>query len=805
MRLSIPVMCTAALLAACDNDSTPNRAPTFADSTVTVSVTENTLTAGYTPQATDAPGQTLTYSIAGGADAALFELDVAGALVFLAAPDFEAPTDADGDNQYELTVDVADPAGLAASQAVVVAVENINEAPAIDSASSASIAENATGVVYQASATDPEADAVTFTLGTDADSALFTVTPDGVLSLATALDFEAPTDVDADGVYTAMLIASDGTASSPTFAVDVAITDVPFSVSNLTVAPGAEPRSAEFAWDADEQTPDFAEYVITVSDDGIAPATDTAVGLTATSGAAELPLGSTDFVNATFTVEARDAGGSVLASTASLALDNQLATEELIGYLKGAEPNVGDGFGERVAVSGDGSTIAITALGESSGSTTDPSDNSAPLSGAVFVFTKNGTDWEQQGYIKASSIDTADLFGSAVALSEDGSVLLVGARREDSAATRVNGDDSNNSQADSGAAYVYRRSAGVWTFDAYLKGPFSAGDLQTGRAVALSADGATAVVSAIIPTSANEKIRPNSNDAGVQRVAPPPADRRTSVFIYKYANGGWDFDEQFTLPYATESNTVYASLAVSADGNRIAVGAPGDDSDATTVDGDGSNTNRADSGSVYIYDFDPLDGWDSAAYLKAPNAGAGDRFGWSVDLSADGQYVVIGAPSEDSEPGMPGSDAFTDAGAAYVFEELATGWVYVDMLKPAQTRLGDYWGSSVAMSADTSVLAIGGEFEDSNGVGVQTDGASVGNANNSGAVALFRGDGGVWTYRRLLKASNTGEDDNFGRTLAISDDGETIVVGAPPEDGDSAGIDGADNDDMSTAGAAYLY
>ena len=93
-------------------------------------VVENT-TIVATLSAIDADsGQTLTYSIAGGADAGLFSINPStGALSFTAAPDFEAPADAGANNVYDVTVQVSDGAGGTDTQALAVAIANVNEAP----------------------------------------------------------------------------------------------------------------------------------------------------------------------------------------------------------------------------------------------------------------------------------------------------------------------------------------------------------------------------------------------------------------------------------------------------------------------------------------------------------------------------------------------------------------------------------------------------------------------------------------------------------------------------------------------------
>ena len=96
-------------------------------------------------------------------------------------------------------------------------------------------------------------------------------------------------------------------------------------------------------------------------------------------------------------------------------------------------------------------------------------DNSATDSGAVYVFTRSGTTWAPQAYVKASNTSAKDAFGNAIALSADGGTLAVGATGEASAATGIGGNQGDNNAASAGAAYVFIRTGTVWSQQAYVK------------------------------------------------------------------------------------------------------------------------------------------------------------------------------------------------------------------------------------------------------------------------------------------------------------------------------------------------
>ena len=214
-----------------------NEAPTVTSNggsdTAAVSIAENTtVVAAVTATDPDA-GQTLSYAIVGGADAAKFTMDpTTGALAFAAAPDFEAPTDTGANNVYDVIVQVSDGNGGIATQAIAVTVTNQNEIPTITSngggdTAAASIAENSM-VVTTVTATDPDVgQALSYAIVGGADAAKFTIDgATGALSFVTAPDFEAPTNSGADNVYDVTVQVSDGSSGIDTQAIAVSVQNV---------------------------------------------------------------------------------------------------------------------------------------------------------------------------------------------------------------------------------------------------------------------------------------------------------------------------------------------------------------------------------------------------------------------------------------------------------------------------------------------------------------------------------------------------------------------------------------------------
>src|SRR6266700_7657426 len=246
--------------------------------------------------------------------------------------------------------------------------------------------------------------------------------------------------------------------------------------------------------------------------------------------------------------------------------------------------------------------------------------------------------------------------------------------------------------------------------------------------------------------------------------------------------------------YVKASNTGAAdefgfAVALSSDGNTLVVGAPGEASAATGIIGADQTDNAADSaGAVYIFIRSIAGTWSQQAYIKASNAEAGDQFGISVALSSDGNTLAVGATGEDSAlPGVTAGNVSEvtagntapGAGAVYVFTRSGTTWTQQAYVKASNTGADDQFGISVALNSDGSTLAVGATGEDSALPGVTPGIVSEGTAGNAapgaGAVYVFTRDlGGVWSQQAYVKASNTDADDQFGISVALSSDGNTL-------------------------------
>jgi hypothetical protein len=397
---------------------------------------------------------------------------------------------------------------------------------------------------------------------------------------------------------------------------------------------------------------------------------------------------------------------------------------------------------------------------------------------AALIPTAAASQPVEARYLKASNTQADDRFGSAVAMWGD--TLVVGAPGEDGSG---GGDGSDDSAPLSGAAYVYvRDGSGSWSQQAYLKASNTGVSDQFGAAVAIHED--TVVIGAIFEDSGTGD--PNDNSASAAGAA--------YVFV-RDGSGAWT--EQAYLKAGNREAGDRFGSAVAVHGDTIAVGAVGEDSANTNDPGDNASDN---AGAVYVFTRSGT-AWSQQAYLKADNLDDRDEFGYSVGVA--GSWIIAGAPFEDgSATGVGASDdnSAESAGAVYVFEDSGSGnWAQTEYLKASNSGVNHRFGTAVTIAGSTIVVAA--PDEGSAATGVNGD-PGLGSAIRSGAAYVFEHDApDGWAQTAYLKAINTGTQDRFGQSVAVSDD--LIVIGAHQEDSGSGGRP-ADNS-RQDSGAAYVY
>ena len=474
-------------------------------------------------------------------------------------------------------------------------------------------------------------------------------------------------------------------------------------------------------------------------------------------------------------------------------------------YIKASNSGFGDLFGAAIALSADGNTLAVAAVGESSaaGVNGDQTDNTLGAAGAVYVLVRSGATWVQQAYIKASNPDAGDEFGTSVALSADGDTLVVGAPGESSAG---GGNQADNAAPAAGAAYVFIRSGTTWTQQAYIKASNPQVAAEFGISVALSGDGDMLAVGAQGESGAATGIDGNQ--------ANNTAPFAGAVYMFVRSGGTWTQQTYVKASNASANDLFGAAVALSADGGTLAVGALGEASAATGIAGDQANNAAPDAGAAYVFVRSGTS-WVQQAYVKASNAGEGDFFGVSLSLSADGNTLAVGAPREDRASsginGEPLDDTAVDAGAAYVFVRSASTWSQQSYVKASNTGVtdsggfGELFGAAVALSQDGNVLAVGAPLESGDATGIGGD--HSGDTFLSGATYVFSRAGSTWAQDAYVKASNTALGSLFGFHVALNGAGSELAVGALGEAGAATGINGDQtaNPAFAFSGAAYVF
>jgi len=430
-------------------------------------------------------------------------------------------------------------------------------------------------------------------------------------------------------------------------------------------------------------------------------------------------------------INGNPAGSSVYSSGAVYVFTRKGNTVAQQAYIKASNPGEGANFGSTVALSFDGNTLAVAAYYESSAATGingNQNDRSISEAGAVYIFTRSGSTWSQQAYIKASNTGQAavgdgfaegDQFGYSIALSSDGNTLAVGAIGEDSAASGINGDQADNTANQAGAAYVFTRSGGAWTQQAYVKSSMTRPNVLFGYSMGLSANG------------------------GTLAVAEYDADRgKGALYVLTRTGTTWSHQARIQADNAENGDSLGYSLAISDDGNTIAAGAADEDCMIPGINQAGCDKDQPQdnsSGAAYVFVRNGAS-WTQQAFIKASNPGRQDWFGVRIAISGDGNTVAVGAPNEDSAAkgvnGKQDDNSAFEAGAVYVYTRAGSTWTQHAYVKSSNTDSGDEFGSSLGLSADGRILLVGARGEDSGAKGVNGNQADN-SIRDAGAAYLF--------------------------------------------------------------------
>jgi hypothetical protein len=352
-------------------------------------------------------------------------------------------------------------------------------------------------------------------------------------------------------------------------------------------------------------------------------------------------------------------------------------------------------FGRGVAVSADGNTAVIGA----------PHDDAE--AGSAWIFVRSGGTWSQQAKLAVGHSEQSNFFGRGVAISADGNTVLVG---DPGNATRV------------GAAWVFARTGSTWSMQGKLTGGGEVGPGQFGRSVALSSDGSLAIVGAYVDSSRSGAVftyertgttwsqvgsKLTATESGEEGPglfgrgvalssdgttaligAPNDAHGTGAVWAYTRGAAGWEPQgPKMTGAGEVGGGEFGEAVALSGDGSRAIVGAPGDASET------GAAWAFARAAGIWAPDGEKLLGGEA----QPPS-----QFGFSVAIAEDGATAMVGGFIDGAK-----------RGAAWAFSRDTGLWEQEgSRLTPPGEPAPDRYGVSVSLSGDGSTALVGAYTDD---------------------------------------------------------------------------------------------
>jgi IPT/TIG domain len=452
-------------------------------------------------------------------------------------------------------------------------------------------------------------------------------------------------------------------------------------------------------------------------------------------------------------------------------------------------------FGASVALSADGNTALIGGPGHRN--VGGPGYDSG---GAAWVYTRSGSTWTQQGGKLTGGGETGGgEFGAAVALAADGDTALIGEP----------GDNSGYYFGGVGAAWVFTRAGSTWTQQGgKLTGGGGIGLVRFGESVALSSDGATALIggpgdnghvgaawvyarSGSTWTQQGEKLKGGgeigagelgesvalSADGNTALVGAPGEGYGGAAWVFTRSGSTWTQQGGMLMGSGEVGEGRFgASVALSADGNTALIGGSGGNREGYT----GHVENHSAVGAAWVFTRSHSTWTQQGGKLTGGGEVGEGRFGASVALSADGDTALIGGPQDNRYYPYGG------VGAAWVFTRSHSTWTEQGGKLTGGGEVGEgRFGASVALSADGDTALIGGPQDNRYYPG------------HVGAAWVFTRSGSTWTQQggKLIPGAETGcyrcEEQEFGTSVALSADGDTALIGGPQDNRDYPGGVGA--------------
>ena len=358
-------------------------------------------------------------------------------------------------------------------------------------------------------------------------------------------------------------------------------------------------------------------------------------------------------------------------------------------------------FGTDVGISNDGNRVVVGARLDDTGG----SD-----AGAAYVYSYSNGNWTldtvsgvSTGRIQASaggSATAGDRFGNSVAMSGDGTRIIVGAIYEDTGA------------GNAGTAYIYTYSGSSWGNEKIIRAHDNAsgGDSHFGWDVAMNNNGTKVVVG----TPYHDL---NASDGAAANAG------AAYVFAYNSSGDSWSEEQKIQASDIVAGDLFGQCVDINSDGTKIVVGSEESDEGGSAA------------GAAYVYTYSSGT-WGTEQKIQASDKRSSTEFGTSASFNTDGTRVIVGAKYED--------EGSTNSGAAYIFAYDGSNWNEVVKLKHRDRATSDHFGNSVAMSGDGKRVVVGAENEDDDPPG-----------SASGAAYIFDRDTIHTVDTKLKLQSNT--------------------------------------------------
>ncbi|NMH60197.1 FG-GAP repeat protein [Alteromonas ponticola] len=542
-------------------------------------------------------------------------------------------------------------------------------------------------------------------------------------------------------------IVSDGKgaiASTHVSSVMVTCTSEP---DTPTIALNYDIKTFDLSWQEDQLA---QTYKVWIDQDGEGNAFEYKMWgdeITENSISIEVPL--YNYIGASFKVDACNQFGCSQSQEQFVSED----LKEAIGYFKASQHDETYLFGSDVAISGDGETLVVSSWNLVTIFSKSPDSNwehqqeisydaaggagkvaissdgltlaaTAISNGGVDLYIRNDSGWVKQTNIQPTNSDIDKNFGSDLSFSSDGNILAIGADGGDPIL------DSRSNEfvyPGTGAVYIMSRNNSEWQQTAYLTASESSGYDNFGSSIALSHQGDVLIVGA-----PKENMKSEEYDDGYEITEHDYYLGR--VYIFTFANDHWTEEFIFErdsdpLLYDAASLHLGHSVAISGDGDVIAIGEPGDY----------GYMFHNQEGTIFILEK-IADKWQATHSLTEDR---NSDLGQSLSLSKDGKTLVATNPNDDTlqsgvykERSGKSGGAEADVGAAYVYKINSNDeWYKYATLQAKAVNKYDSFGSVVAIAEDGSVV-IGSHDESSGATGINGD-ATDNSEEYAGAVYLY--------------------------------------------------------------------